>query len=237
MPCALALRAGACACGGERQQRCSRSGAAPRLHPALPALLTRPSHPPAPTPAPPPANARRPTPRCRRCWAASPRPWATSPPWPRIWASCRSASPRPRRAPSPRCRCAAAGGAGGGGGRQLGGAAGAVPAGGVGAGPAQGPLAASGALALRACGGVTQGRSHVRTRLAHAAPTPPNCPSPAPQAIYVPADDLTDPAPATTFAHLDATTVLSRGIAGAPAWGGGRDGHGHDGHGMGMGVA
>jgi len=33
------------------------------------------------------------------------------------------------------------------------------------------------------------------------------------QAIYVPADDITDPAPATTFAHLDATTVLSRGIA------------------------
>src|SRR5882724_2777612 len=33
------------------------------------------------------------------------------------------------------------------------------------------------------------------------------------QAIYVPADDLTDPAPATTFAHLDATTVLARGIA------------------------
>jgi F-type H+/Na+-transporting ATPase subunit beta len=32
------------------------------------------------------------------------------------------------------------------------------------------------------------------------------------QAIYVPADDLTDPAPATSFAHLDATTVLSRGI-------------------------
>merc|ERR1711981_826613 len=32
------------------------------------------------------------------------------------------------------------------------------------------------------------------------------------QAIYVPADDLTDPAPATTFAHLDATTVLSRGV-------------------------
>ena len=31
------------------------------------------------------------------------------------------------------------------------------------------------------------------------------------KAIYVPADDLTDPAPATTFAHLDATTVLSRG--------------------------
>jgi F-type H+-transporting ATPase subunit beta len=33
------------------------------------------------------------------------------------------------------------------------------------------------------------------------------------QAVYVPADDLTDPAPATTFAHLDATTVLSRKIA------------------------
>jgi len=33
------------------------------------------------------------------------------------------------------------------------------------------------------------------------------------QAIYVPADDLTDPAPATTFAHLDATTVLSRQVA------------------------
>jgi len=33
------------------------------------------------------------------------------------------------------------------------------------------------------------------------------------QAIYVPADDLTDPAPATTFSHLDATTVLARGIA------------------------
>ena len=33
------------------------------------------------------------------------------------------------------------------------------------------------------------------------------------QAIYVPADDLTDPAPATAFAHLDATTVLSRSIA------------------------
>ena len=59
-------------------------------------------------------------------------------------------------------------------------------------------------------------------------PTPFPCshlPIPMPtrtfQAIYVPADDLTDPAPATTFAHLDATTVLSRGIAGAPgvlAW-------------------
>ena len=33
------------------------------------------------------------------------------------------------------------------------------------------------------------------------------------QAVYVPADDLTDPAPATTFSHLDATTVLSRSIA------------------------
>ena len=33
------------------------------------------------------------------------------------------------------------------------------------------------------------------------------------QAVYVPADDLTDPAPATTFGHLDATTVLSRGLA------------------------
>jgi F-type H+-transporting ATPase subunit beta len=32
------------------------------------------------------------------------------------------------------------------------------------------------------------------------------------QAVYVPADDLTDPAPATTFSHLDATTVLSRGL-------------------------
>ena len=33
------------------------------------------------------------------------------------------------------------------------------------------------------------------------------------QAVYVPADDLTDPAPATTFSHLDATTVLSRAIS------------------------
>ncbi len=32
------------------------------------------------------------------------------------------------------------------------------------------------------------------------------------QAVYVPADDLTDPAPATTFAHLDATTVLNRAL-------------------------
>ena len=33
------------------------------------------------------------------------------------------------------------------------------------------------------------------------------------QAVYVPADDLTDPAPATTFSHLDATTVLSRAVS------------------------
>ena len=33
------------------------------------------------------------------------------------------------------------------------------------------------------------------------------------QAVYVPADDLTDPAPATTFTHLDSTIVLSRSIA------------------------
>ncbi|ERM98837.1 hypothetical protein AMTR_s00738p00011040, partial [Amborella trichopoda] len=33
------------------------------------------------------------------------------------------------------------------------------------------------------------------------------------QAVYVPADDLTDPTPAATFAHLDGTTVLSRGLA------------------------
>ena len=43
-----------------------------------------------------------------------------------------------------------------------------------------------------------------------ATPAPPPPPM---QAVYVPADDLTDPAPATTFAHLDATTVLSRSIA------------------------
>src|ERR1700732_205005 len=36
---------------------------------------------------------------------------------------------------------------------------------------------------------------------------------PSVQAVYVPADDLTDPAPATTFAHLDATTVLSRPLS------------------------
>ena len=38
------------------------------------------------------------------------------------------------------------------------------------------------------------------------------------QAVYVPADDLTDPAPATTFAHLDATTVLSRKLAAIGIW-------------------
>ena len=48
-------------------------------------------------------------------------------------------------------------------------------------------------------------------------PPPPTLVYVCLQAIYVPADDLTDPAPATTFAHLDATTVLSRGIAGGPA--------------------
>ena len=42
------------------------------------------------------------------------------------------------------------------------------------------------------------------------------------QAIYVPADDLTDPAPATTFAHLDATTVLSRADLGEGHLPGGR---------------
>ena len=42
------------------------------------------------------------------------------------------------------------------------------------------------------------------------------------QAIYVPADDYTDPAPATAFAHLDATTNLSRAISGAGHLSGGR---------------
>src|SRR5690625_7975761 len=36
---------------------------------------------------------------------------------------------------------------------------------------------------------------------------------PSVQAVYVPADDMTDPSPATTFAHLDSTVVLSRDIA------------------------
>src|SRR5262249_61262441 len=43
--------------------------------------------------------------------------------------------------------------------------------------------------------------------------TPTKGSIPSVQAIYAPADDLTDPAPATSFAHLDATTVLSRSIA------------------------
>ena len=42
------------------------------------------------------------------------------------------------------------------------------------------------------------------------------------QAVYVPADDLTDPSPATTFGHLDATVVLSRDIAVARHLPGGR---------------
>ena len=45
------------------------------------------------------------------------------------------------------------------------------------------------------------------------SPRPSTVRSPAVQAVYVPADDLTDPAPATSFAHLDATTVLSRAIS------------------------
>ena len=45
------------------------------------------------------------------------------------------------------------------------------------------------------------------------SPRPAAARSPRVQAIYVPADDLTDPAPATSFAHLDATTVLSRAIS------------------------
>ena len=46
------------------------------------------------------ASPRR-APRCRPCWAACRRPWATSPRWPRKWVPCRSASPRPRKDPSP----------------------------------------------------------------------------------------------------------------------------------------
>ena len=38
------------------------------------------------------------------------------------------------------------------------------------------------------------------------------------QAVYVPTDDLTDPAPATTFAHLDATTVLSDAFRVSSSW-------------------
>ena len=47
---------------------------------------------------------RWPAPKCRRCWAACLRRWATSRRWPRKWAACRSASPRPRSARSPRSR-------------------------------------------------------------------------------------------------------------------------------------
>ena len=47
---------------------------------------------------------RWPAPKCRRCWAACPRRWATSRRWPRRWACCRSASPPPRPARSPRSR-------------------------------------------------------------------------------------------------------------------------------------
>ncbi len=47
----------------------------------------------------------------------------------------------------------------------------------------------------------------------NASPRPRKVPSRRFQAVYVPADDLTDPAPATTFAHLDATIVLERSIA------------------------
>ena len=54
------------------------------------------------------------------------------------------------------------------------------------------------------------GGTHARFAPASIAPQPASTPVPA---IYVPADDLTDPGPATTFAHLDATTVLSRQIA------------------------
>ncbi len=50
-------------------------------------------------------------------------------------------------------------------------------------------------------------------RCRSASPPPRNGSITSVQAVYVPADDLTDPAPATTFAHLDATTVLSREIA------------------------
>ena len=49
--------------------------------------------------------------------------------------------------------------------------------------------------------------------LCRSASPPPASSITSVQAVYVPADDLTDPAPATTFTHLDATTVLSRDIA------------------------
>ena len=52
-----------------------------------------------------------------------------------------------------------------------------------------------------------------RWALCRSASPPPASSITSVQAVYVPADDLTDPAPATTFTHLDATTVLSRDIA------------------------
>jgi F-type H+-transporting ATPase subunit beta len=48
--------------------------------------------------------SRRRVPRCRRFWAGSPRPWATSRRWPPTWARCRSGSPPPRTARSRRSR-------------------------------------------------------------------------------------------------------------------------------------
>ena len=53
----------------------------------------------------------------------------------------------------------------------------------------------------------------LRWALCRSASPPPASSITSVQAVYVPADDLTDPAPATTFTHLDATTVLSRDIA------------------------
>ena len=59
----------------------------------------------------------------------------------------------------------------------------------------------------------TSRRSVQRWVCSKSASPPPKGSITSVQAVYVPADDLTDPAPATTFAHLDATTVLSRKIA------------------------
>mmetsp|Transcript_102257 Transcript_102257/g.266739 ORF Transcript_102257/g.266739 Transcript_102257/m.266739 type:complete len:215 (-) Transcript_102257:137-781(-) len=50
------------------------------------------------------SDSPRPAQRCLLFSAVFPVPSATSPPWPRTWHRCRSASPRPRRAPSPPCR-------------------------------------------------------------------------------------------------------------------------------------
>ena len=61
----------------------------------------------------------------------------------------------------------------------------------------------------------------LRWALCRSASPPPASSITSVQAVYVPADDLTDPAPATTFTHLDATTVLSRDIASqasTPLW-------------------